>query len=183
MPGIGLNASFAHTAALPGPLAFVSQSGALTTALLDWAKSRQIGFSHFVSLGDGSDVDFGDVLDYLGSDPDTRAILMYMESVQARAQVHVRRARRGAQQAGARWSRPAARPPGAEAAASHTGALAGSDRVFDAAFRRAGMLRVDTLDDLFDAAETLARAAPLQGRAPGHPDQRRRRWRCWPPTR
>jgi len=83
VPGIGLNASFAHTSALPGKLAFISQSGALTTALLDWAKSRDIGFSHFVSVGDSADVDFGEVLDYLGSDSGTRAILMYIESVQA----------------------------------------------------------------------------------------------------
>ena len=82
-PSLGLNASFAHTDALPGKIAFVSQSGALVTAVLDWAKSRGIGFSHFVSLGDSADVDFGDVLDYLGSDPETHAILLYIESITA----------------------------------------------------------------------------------------------------
>lgn len=81
VPKIGLNASFAHTPALRGNLAFVSQSGALTTALLDWAKTNQFGFSHFISLGDSADVDFGDVLDYLASESDTRAILLYIESL------------------------------------------------------------------------------------------------------
>ena len=82
-PRIGLNASFAHTDALPGPIAFVSQSGALVTAVLDWARSRRIGFSHMVSLGERSDVDFGDLLDHLASDPHTRSILLYIESVEA----------------------------------------------------------------------------------------------------
>ena len=82
-PHLGLNASFAHTGALPGELAFVTQSGALMTAMLDWAQSRAIGFSHFVSLGEHADVDFGDLLDYLASDPKTRAILLYIESIES----------------------------------------------------------------------------------------------------
>ncbi|HEY9095207.1 MAG TPA: CoA-binding protein, partial [Hydrogenophaga sp.] len=81
-PHLGLNASFSHIGATPGELAFVSQSGALVTAMLDWAGSRGIGFSHFVSLGEHADVDFGDMLDFLGSDPKTRAILLYIESVE-----------------------------------------------------------------------------------------------------
>ena len=81
VPRIGLNASFAHTSALAGSIAFVSQSGALGTAVLDWARARGIGFSSFVSLGDGADIGFGDMLDYLGSDPNTRAILLYIESI------------------------------------------------------------------------------------------------------
>ncbi|MDP2067086.1 MAG: bifunctional acetate--CoA ligase family protein/GNAT family N-acetyltransferase [Burkholderiaceae bacterium] len=162
VPGIGLNASFAHTSALPGKLAFISQSGALTTALLDWAKSRDIGFSHFVSLGDSADVDFGDVLDYLGSDPGTRAILMYIESVQA-ARKFMSAARAAARNKPVLLVKAGRAPAGAKAAASHTGALAGSDAVFDAAVRRAGMLRVDTLTDLFAAAETLSRTRPFQG--------------------
>ncbi len=162
VPGIGLNASFAHGAALPGNLAFISQSGALTTALLDWARSRDIGFSHFVSLGDSTDVDFGDVLDYLGSDPDTRAILMYVESVQA-ARKFMSAARAAARNKPVLLVKAGRAPAGAKAAASHTGALAGSDAVFDAAVRRAGMLRVATLTDLFVAAETLARARPFKG--------------------
>ncbi|MCJ7800524.1 MAG: bifunctional acetate--CoA ligase family protein/GNAT family N-acetyltransferase [Polaromonas sp.] len=162
VPGIGLNASFAHTSALPGRLAFVSQSGALTTALLDWAKSRDIGFSHFISLGDSADVDCGDVLDYLGSDPGTRAILMYMESVQS-ARKFMSAARAAARNKPVLLVKAGRAPEGARAAASHTGALAGSDAVFDAAVRRAGMLRVATLTDLFAAAETLARARPFKG--------------------
>ena len=163
VPGIGLNASFAHTSALPGKLAFISQFGALTTALLDWAKSRDIGFSHFVSLGDSADVDFGDVLDYLGRDPGTRAILMYIESVQA-ARKFMSAARAAARNKPVLLVKAGRAPEGAKAAASHTGALAGSDAVFDAAVRRAGMLRMATLTDLFAAAETLSRARPFRGR-------------------
>lgn len=81
VPRIGLDASFAHVGASPGSLAFVAQSGALTTALLDWARGRQVGFSHFISLGNAADIDFGDLLDYLGRDPGTRAILLYIESI------------------------------------------------------------------------------------------------------
>ncbi len=162
VPGVRLNASFAPASAQPGHVAFVSQSGALATALLDWANSRSIGFSHFISLGDGADVDFGDVLDYLASDPDTRAILMYMESVGS-TRKFMSAARAAARNKPVIVVKAGRAPEGAKAAASHTGALAGSDAVFDAAIRRAGMLRVDTLTDLFDAAETLARARPLHG--------------------
>ena len=148
---------------MPGQLAFVSQSGALATALLDWANARSIGFSHFVSLGDGADVDVADLLDYLGSDPrharDPAVPRVGGPCAHASCRPHAPR------HATSRcwWSRPAARTDGAKAAASHTGALAATDEVFDAAVRRAGMLRVDTLDELFDAAETLARARPPHG--------------------
>ncbi|MBC7993666.1 MAG: bifunctional acetate--CoA ligase family protein/GNAT family N-acetyltransferase [Rhizobacter sp.] len=162
VPGIGLNASFAHAAAQPGPLAFVSQSGALATAMLDWANSRGIGFSHFISLGDSADVDFGDVLDYLASDGDTRAVLLYMESVGS-ARKFMSAARAAARNKPVVLVKAGRAPEGAKAAASHTGALAGADDVFDAAVRRAGLLRVGSLGDLFDAAETLARAKPLRG--------------------
>ena len=157
VPGVGLNASFAPGNALPGKLAFVTQSGALATGMLDWANSRGIGFSHFISLGDSADVDFGDVLDYLASDPGTRAILMYMESVKA-ARKFMSAARAAARNKPVIVVKAGRAPDGARAAASHTGALAGSDSVFDAAARRAGMLRVDTLESLFDAAETLSHA-------------------------
>jgi acetyltransferase len=162
VPGVGLNASFAHAAAKPGQLAFVSQSGALATAMLDWANSRGIGFSHFISLGDGADVDFGDVLDYLASDGETRAILLYMESVGS-ARKFMSAARAAARNKPVVLVKAGRAPEGAKAAASHTGALAGGDDVFDAAVRRAGLLRVGSLGDLFDAAETLARAKPLHG--------------------
>ncbi len=161
-PGIGLNASFAHTAALKGNLAFVSQSGALVTAVLDWAKSRGIGFSQFISVGERADVDFGDLIDYLGSDPATRAILLYIESIKTprKFMSAARAAARNKPVIVVKAGRAAA---GARAAASHTGALAGADDVVDAAIRRAGMLRVDTLDELLSAVETLSHAPKVSG--------------------
>jgi acetyltransferase len=161
-PALGLNASFAPGHALPGQLAFVTQSGALATAMLDWSRTRGVGFSHFVSLGDSADVDFGDMLDYLASDPGTRAILLYIESVRS-ARKFVSAARAAARNKPVIVVKAGRAPGGARAAASHTGALAGSDSVFDAVARRAGMLRVDTLEALFDAAETLAHARPPLG--------------------
>ncbi len=158
VPGAHLNASFAPSNAEPGRLAFVTQSGALATAMLDWANSRGIGFSHFISLGDSADVDFGDVIDYLASDPGTRAILMYAESIKA-----ARKFMSAARNKPLIVVKAGRAPDGARAAASHTGALAGSDEVFDAAVMRAGMLRVDTLESLFDAAETLAHIRPWCG--------------------
>lgn len=155
-PRIGLNASFAHVDALPGPLAFVSQSGALVTAVLDWARSRGIGFSHMVSLGEHCDVDFGDLLDHLGSDPNTHAILLYIESIES-PRKFMSAARAAARNKPVIVVKAGRSAQGARAAASHTGALAGSDIVYDAAIRRAGMVRVDTLQALFTAAETLAR--------------------------
>lgn len=162
VPGIGLNASFAHTSALPGNLAFVSQSGALMTGVLDWAKSRGIGFSKFISLGDGADVDFGDVLDYLATDADTHAILLYMEDIR-HARKFMSAARIAARGKPVLVVKAGRAPEGAKAAASHTGALAGADDVYDAAIRRAGMLRVLSTEDLFAAVETLARARPIAG--------------------
>ncbi len=158
-PHLGLNASFAHTDALAGDVAFVSQSGALVTAVLDWATSRRIGFSHMVSLGERADVDFGDLLDYLASDGRTRSILLYIESIES-PRKFMSAARAAARNKPVVVVKAGRAGNGMQAAASHTGALAGSDIVFDAAIRRAGMLRVDTLQDLFMAAETLAHFAP-----------------------
>ena len=155
-PHLGLNASFAHTDALTGEIAFVTQSGALLTAVLDWAKSRRIGFSHMVSLGDRADVDFGDLLDHLASDGRTRSILLYIESIET-PRKFMSAARAAARNKPVIVVKAGRAGKGMQAAASHTGALAGSDIVFDAAIRRAGMLRVETLLDLFLAAETLAR--------------------------
>jgi acetyltransferase len=155
VPAIGLNASFAPGNARPGRLAFVTQSGALATAMLDWANSRQLGFSHFISLGDSADVDFGDMLDFLASDANTRAILMYAESVKS-GRKFMSAARAAARNKPVIVVKAGRAPDGARAAASRTGARIGSDAVFDAVVRRAGMLRVDTLEALFDAAETLA---------------------------
>jgi acetyltransferase len=162
LPGIGLDASFSHIASVPGDLAFVSQSGAMITAVLDWAAPRRIGFSHVVSLGDMADVDFGDTIDYLAADADTRAILLYVEAVTAARKFMsaARAASRGKPVLAVKVGRFA---EGARAARSHTGPLTGSFDVYDAAFRRAGMLRVDTMTELFEAVETLALTRPQYG--------------------
>ena len=154
-PGARVNASFAHLAPKAGSLAFVSQSGAIVTAMLDWAEPRGIGFSHVVSLGDMADVDFGDMLDYLGDDARTRAILLYIEGLTS-ARKFMSAARAAARRKPVLVVKVGRHAEGARAAASHTGALAGSDRVYDAAFRRAGMLRVRDMGELFDAVETLS---------------------------
>jgi len=151
-----LNASFAHTDAPAGDLAFVTQSGALLTAVLDWAKARGVGFSSLVSLGDHADVDFGDLLDHLGSDVNTRAILLYIESIES-PRKFMSAARAAARNKPVVVVKAGRAGGGVRAAASHTGALAGSDIVFEAALRRAGVLRVDTLEELFLGAETLTR--------------------------
>jgi acetyltransferase len=154
-PHARLDASFAHTGVPAGGLAFVSQSGALVTAMLDWAQGRGIGFSHCVSLGEHADIDFADLLDWLASDARTQAILLYIESIEG-ARKFMSAARAAARNKPVLVVKAGRSPQGAAAASSHTGALAASDLVFDAAIRRAGMLRVDTLQQLFDAAETLA---------------------------
>jgi acetyltransferase len=155
VPGWGLNASFAPVAALPGRIAFVAQSGALVTAVLDWARARRIGFSCFISLGDASDVDFGDLLDYLAGDPGTDAILLYAESVR-QARKFMSAARSAARAKPTIIVKAGRVAEAAHAAFSHTGALAGSDQVYDAALRRAGMLRVYSTSELFDAVAILA---------------------------
>jgi acetyltransferase len=161
-PHAGINASFAHIAPRRGDIAFVTQSGAVATSILDWADARGIGFSKIVSLGSMSDVDFGDMLDYLALDPTTSSVLLYVEAV-----THARKFLSAARVASrtkpvfvVKAGRSAA---GAQAALSHTGALAGSDAVYDAAFRRAGMLRVRTLDELFHAVSTLATGVRVKG--------------------
>ena len=161
-PGARLNASFAHLTPKAGGLAFVSQSGAIVTAMLDWAEPRGIGFSHVVSLGDMADVDFGDMLDYLGNDTHTRAVLLYVEGLTS-ARKFMSAARATARRKPVLVVKVGRHAAGARAAASHTGALAGSDRVYDAAFRRAGMLRVRDMGELFDAVETLSSTHPQSG--------------------
>jgi acetyltransferase len=162
LPGIGLNASFSHQPPLAGDLAFVSQSGALITAIIDWARGRSIGFSQVVSLGDMADADFGDILDYLATDTASRAILLYMESV-TNAPKFMSAARRAARAKPVIVVKAGRAAGGAKAALSHTGALAGADSAYAAAFRRAGVLRVRELDDLFSAAEMLARHPRIVG--------------------
>lgn len=161
-PPIGLNASFSHIAPLPGNIAFVTQSGAIVTSIVDWATGRGIGFSHIVSLGDMSDVDFGDMLDYLANDPSAEAILLYIEAV-TNPRKFMSAARAAARSKPVIVIKAGRYSESARAAASHTGALAGSDDVYDAAFRRAGMLRVFELEELFDAVETLSKAGLPKG--------------------
>jgi len=155
LPGSGLNGSFSHLAPESGRLAFATQSGAIVTSIVDWAQSHGIGFSHLLSLGDMADVDFGDTLDYLASDNRASAILLYVESV-SNARKFMSAARAAARTKPVIVVKAGRHAEGAKAAASHTGALAGSDDVYDAAFRRAGMLRVFSLEELFDAAATLS---------------------------
>ncbi|MEJ2453151.1 MAG: bifunctional acetate--CoA ligase family protein/GNAT family N-acetyltransferase [Candidatus Thiodiazotropha sp.] len=162
LPGIDLNASFAHRAPDAGSLAFIAQSGAIVTSIIDWAHDRGIGFSHLFSLGDMADVDFSDLLDYLANVREARAILLYIESIRD-ARRFMSAARAAARMKPVIVVKAGRHPAGAKAAASHTGALAGSDAVYDAAFRRAGMLRVYSLQELFDAAETLAMGCRPEG--------------------
>jgi len=162
LPGIGLNASFSHKMPHSGDLAFLSQSGALVTAIIDWASSREIGFSHVVSLGDMADADFGDFLDYLAGDSKSRAILLYMEQL-TQAPKFLSAARRAARTKPVIVLKAGRNATAAKAAMSHTGALAGSDAAYNAIFRRAGLLRVLELGELFEAAEILHAAPPLMG--------------------
>ncbi len=169
VPGAGINAGFSHIAPREGDLAFVAQSGAIVTAMLDWATPRGIGFSYVVSLGDTSDVDFADMLDYLAVDPGTRAVLLYVEAIED-ARHFMSAARAAARTKPVIVIKGGRHGEGAKAAASHTGALAGSDAVYDAAFARAGMLRVHSLTELADAAETLA----TRTRIAASPDRKHR---------
>jgi len=152
---LGINASFAPSTPLRGEVALVTQSGAIATALLDWATANRIGFSHVVSLGDMADADFGDLLDYLALDQETKAILLYVESVTA-ARKFMSAGRIAARAKPVIVVKSGISAGAARAARSHTGALAGSDLVYDAAFRRAGMLRVGELRELFEALASLS---------------------------
>lgn len=160
IPPLRLNASFAHMAARPGNIALLSQSGAIATSLIDWAEENNIGFSHIVSLGDMADVDVGDWLDLLAGDHRTRAIVMYLESI-TNPRKFMSAARAAARIKPVIAVKSGRHAQSAEAAATHTGALSGADRVVDAALRRAGIVRVGDLAELFDAAEITARFAPL----------------------
>ncbi|KLK91539.1 GCN5 family acetyltransferase [Microvirga vignae] len=162
-PRARMNASFAAHDAKPGDLALISQSGAVAVGLVEWAAQRQVGFSAVVSLGDKMDVDFSDCLDFFSADAGTRAILLYIESVD-NAKKFMSAARAAARIKPVVVIKAGRHAQGARAAATHTGALAGSDAVYDAAFRRAGLLRVLDLDQLFSAAETLGRQKPFPGK-------------------
>jgi acetyltransferase len=151
----GVNATFAAGMAVPGSVGFVSQSGALLTAVLDWSIQEGIGFSSVASLGSMLDVGWGDVIYYLGDDPDTTSILIYMETI-GDARAFLSAAREVALTKPIIVIKPGRTAQAAKAAASHTGSLTGSDEVLDAAFRRVGVMRVDSISDLFGMAEILA---------------------------
>lgn len=161
-PNVGLNASLAHRDAKAGKVAFISQSDSLFTAVLDWASSMRIGFSHFISLGDRTDINIGHVLDFLNGDPHTRAVLLYLETIK-NARHFMSAARALSRNKPLLVIKAGRSHEGAAAAAAHSGAYLGADEVYDAAFRRAGMLRVFDVDTLFDTVETMARTRPISG--------------------
>ncbi|MBK5959345.1 GNAT family N-acetyltransferase [Rhodoplanes elegans] len=163
VPSLALNASFATRMPKVGDLALISQSGAIASSLVEWAASRSIGFSAVASMGDAVDVDFGDLLDYFALDRKTRAILMYVESI-TDVRKFMSAARGAARVKPVIVVKSGRHTEAARAAATHTGALAGADAVYDAAFRRAGLLRVLDLDELFAAAETLGHLSPFEGK-------------------
>ena len=163
MPGASLNASFAAHMPVAGNLALITQSGAIAAGMVDWAAQRGVGFSGIVSIGDQLDVDIADLLDHFALDDKTRAILLYVEAIKD-ARKFMSAARAAARVKPVIVVKSGRMAQGAKAAATHTGALAGSDAVYDAAFRRAGILRVLDLRELFDCAETLGRVEPPQGK-------------------
>src|ERR1035437_111200 len=163
MPAANLNASFAAHMPSAGNLALISQSGAIATGMVEWAAQRAVGFSGIVSIGDQLDVDIADLLDYFALDGKTRAILLYVEAIKD-ASKFMSAARAAARIKPVVVVKSGRMAQGAKAAATHTGALAGSDAVYDAAFRRAGILRVSDLRELFDCAETLGRLESPPGK-------------------
>jgi acetyltransferase len=162
VPGTGLNAGFAHLTPPKGRIAFLAQSGAIVTTVIDWAVARGLGFSYLLSMGEMADVDFADMLDYLAGDVETTAVLLYVETV-GNARKFMSAARLAARGKPVIAIKAGRHAEGAKAVLSHTGALAGADAVYDTAFRRAGVLRVYDLAELFAATETLASAAPPAG--------------------
>src|SRR5512140_3099704 len=158
-----MNATFAAGICNPGRVGFISQSGALLTAILDWAAHEDVGFSSIVSLGSMLDVGWGDAIDYLGDDPNTDSIVIYMETI-GDARAFLSAAREVALTKPIIVIKPGRTVQAAKAAASHTGSLTGSDDVLDAAFRRAGVLRVDSISELFEVSEILAKQPRPRGR-------------------
>ncbi|MGE5425315.1 MAG: GNAT family N-acetyltransferase [Syntrophothermus sp.] len=156
VPGLNLNASFAAALPKPGNIAFISQSGALCTSVLDWAIEGKIGFSQFVSIGNSIDVDFGDLIDYFGEDDNTHCIILYIESIR-NARKFMTAARAFARKKPIIVYKAGRVPESAQVAASHTGAMASEDAVYDAAFQRAGLARVYEIGDIFSVAELIGR--------------------------
>jgi acetyltransferase len=161
-PVLGLNATFAATIAKPGKIAFMSQSGALGTAVLDWSLREGVGFSSFTSIGSMLDVNWGDLISYYGRDPNTDAIVIYMESI-GDASSFLSAAREVSLTKPIIVIKPGRTSAAAKAAASHTGSLTGSDDVLDAAFKRVGVLRVDSISDLFNMTEVLSKQPRPKG--------------------
>jgi acetyltransferase len=161
-PSISLNVTFINRMPKPGKIAFISQSGALGSAILDWAMHENIGFSNFVSIGSMIDVDFGDLIDYFGTDPKTKSILMYIEGI-TDARKFMSAARHFARAKPIIVVKAGKFGESAKAAASHTGSLTGEDLIYDKAFKRAGMVRVDEIADLFNCAEVLGTQPLPQG--------------------
>ena len=161
-PHIGFNATFAASIANQGNVAFVSQSGALCTAILDWSMKENVGFSAFISIGSMLDVGWGDLIYYLGNDPRTKSIVMYMESV-GDARAFLSAAREVALTKPIICIKVGRSSEAAKAAASHTGSMTGSDEVLDAAFRRTGVLRVNSISEVFDMAEVLSKQPRPKG--------------------
>ncbi len=161
-PSLNLNASFANKMALPGRIAFISQSGALCASILDWSVKNNVGFSHFVSIGSAIDISFHDLIDYFGNDPNTDSILIYMESLRD-ARKFMSAARAISKQKPIVVLKVGRTKEGAQAAQSHTGSLAGNDSAYNAAFERAGVIRVDTAVGLFHVAKTLSMQKRPQG--------------------
>ena len=161
-PISGLNATFASKMALPGTVGFISQSGALCTSVLDWSLQENVGFSAFISIGSMLDIGWGDLIYYLGDDPHTKSIVIYMESI-GDARSFLSAAREVALTKPIIVIKAGRTTAAAKAAASHTGALTGNDAVLDAAFRRCGVLRVNSISDLFDMSEVLAKQPRPQG--------------------
>ncbi|HJQ13203.1 MAG TPA: CoA-binding protein, partial [Anaerolineales bacterium] len=161
-PISGLNATFASTIARPGSVGFISQSGALLTAILDWSLRENVGFSSFVSVGSMLDVDWSDLIYYLGNDPHTKSIVIYMETV-GNARAFLSAAREVALTKPIIVIKPGRTEGAAKAAASHTGSLTGSDEVLEVAFRRSGVLRVNSIAELFYMAEVLGKQPRPQG--------------------
>ena len=158
-PSVGMNASFSKNSASAGQLALLSQSGALCTSILDWASVQDIGFSAIVSLGNAADIGFGDLLDYLAQDPETKSILLYVEGIRD-ARSFLSGLRIAARMKPVVVIKSGRHLEGSRAALTHTGALVGADDVFDAALQRAGVVRAMTVEQLFFRSAAIGNPAP-----------------------
>ncbi len=162
VPGLSMNVSFATTLPKKGHVAFISQSGALCTSVLDWAQEANLGFSYFVSIGNSMDVNFGDLIDYFGQDPNTKSIVLYVESI-SNARAFMSAARGFARKKPIIVYKSGRFPESAKAAASHTGAMASEDEIYDAVFRRAGVARVYDIGNIFDFTDLIGRKRAPRG--------------------